>query len=232
MKKSTDDDRSYYINKESNISQWGIVPKDLPIGWEMLRSRKNDTIYYYNKQSNISQIAKPDESDASKLPDGWIAMRTKKCGSVFYKNTDTNTTQWHFPEDSSEKIEVRSGPGYEQDDIGTFKDFNLKLARRGALKQEEMRKRQTKHSDDDYKTSQSDFDEDYETTQSDFGEDYETSQSDSGEDYETTESQSDFDDSREVPLQNGSKQRKSSEIILEIPPPREYYLDYDGVYLI
>ena len=207
MKKSTEDSRSYYINRESNISQWGITTKDLPIGWEMLRSRKNNRlIYYYNKQSNTVQIEKPRESDFSKLPAGWVAMRTKKCGSVFYKNSDTNTTQWQYPEHYSEKIEVRSGPVYDEEDIGTFKEFNRKLAMR-------KKKLMIKSSDSDYKTSNSDSDEDYKTSNSDFDKDYKTSNSDFDEDYKT--SNSDFEED----LQNGSKHRKLSKIIPGVSIP-------------
>ena len=105
------DNRKYYVNTDSNISQWGISSPDLPFGWEMFTSRKDSNIkYYYNKYNDIAKIEKPTQRDAVTLPDGWTAKNTEKCNAIFYVNESENKSQWEYPEAYPKRRETRSGP--------------------------------------------------------------------------------------------------------------------------
>ena len=105
------DNRKYYVNTDSNISQWGISSPDLPFGWEMFTSRNDDNFkYYYNKYNDIVKIEKPTEKDAVRLPDGWTAKKTEKCNAFFYVNESENKSQWEYPEAYPKSRETRSGP--------------------------------------------------------------------------------------------------------------------------
>lgn len=99
------DNRVYYINLESGISQWGIPANNLllPSGWEMNLSKSQNVHFYSNFKKKISQWNMPSKKDANKIPDGWEEMRSLNCKSIYYKNSKTGEVQWIIPDDLSIK---------------------------------------------------------------------------------------------------------------------------------
>uniref|UniRef100_A0A6C0H3P2 WW domain-containing protein n=1 Tax=viral metagenome TaxID=1070528 RepID=A0A6C0H3P2_9ZZZZ len=112
-KYSEDKKRWYYVNKESNISQWGTPTKEiLPAGWEYYESRSGNKPFYFNVFQKYTQLNKPLESQKRPVPNGWKEMRSKQCNNVYYKNLSTNETQWAYPE-----IEQPSTRGMIEDEF-------------------------------------------------------------------------------------------------------------------
>lgn len=92
----TNDDRPYYQNLESGISQWGIPTNDLlPAGWEMHKSITTSKNYYGHSRQNITQWNKPNKGDEP--PKGWKQKRTKNCNNIYYENIKSGLTQWQYP---------------------------------------------------------------------------------------------------------------------------------------
>lgn len=73
-KSATNDNKIYYVNKESGISQWGKLPDEeseiLPAGWQHHISKSGNS-FYYNVHDNFAQWTKPIEKDKSPVPKGW-----------------------------------------------------------------------------------------------------------------------------------------------------------------
>jgi uncharacterized protein (DUF1810 family) len=99
------DNRVYYINLESGISQWGIPANNmfLPAGWEMHLSKSQNIPFYSNFKKKITQWEKPTKEDGNEVPEGWEEMRSSKCKSIYYKNSKTGDVKWIKPDDSSIK---------------------------------------------------------------------------------------------------------------------------------
>jgi hypothetical protein len=96
---SENKERLYYVNSESNISQWGMPTKEiLPAGWEYYESRDGNKPFYFNVFEKYAQWDKPTENEKRPVPNGWVEMRSTKCNNVYYKNSSTNQTQWTYPE--------------------------------------------------------------------------------------------------------------------------------------
>ena len=102
------ENRLYYINLESGISQWGI-PNNLllPAGWEMHLSKSQKIPFYSNFKKKISQWKLPSKEDGNEVPDGWEEMRSSKCKSIYYKNSKTGDVKWIIPDDEK-PVELRS----------------------------------------------------------------------------------------------------------------------------
>jgi RIO-like serine/threonine protein kinase len=99
------DNRVYYINLESGISQWGIPANNmlLPAGWEIHFSKSKKRMFYSNLKKKIIQWDKPTKEDGNEVPEGWKEMKSSKCNSIYYKNTKTGEVQWIIPDDLSIK---------------------------------------------------------------------------------------------------------------------------------
>jgi len=96
------DKRVYYINLESNISQWGI-PTFLPAGWEKHLSESQNIPFYSNFKKKITRWEMPTKEDGNEVPEGWKEMRSSECNSIYYKNTKTGEVRWIIPDDLSIK---------------------------------------------------------------------------------------------------------------------------------
>jgi uncharacterized protein (DUF1810 family) len=100
------DNRVYYINLESGISQWGMPAANnmlLPAGWEIHYSKSKKRMFYSNLKKKIIQWDKPTKDDGNEVPKGWKEMRSSKCNSIYYKNTKTGEVQWIISDDLSIK---------------------------------------------------------------------------------------------------------------------------------
>jgi hypothetical protein len=135
-KSATNDNKIYYVNKESGISQWGKLPDEeseiLPAGWQHHISKSGNS-FYYNVHDNFAQWTKPIEKDKSPVPKGWEEMRSTNCKNVYYKNSKTGKTQWEYPE-----IPSRGSVGnYEE----ITPDINSKLTSRRDNRTRDNRRR-------------------------------------------------------------------------------------------
>ena len=95
------ENRLYYINVESGISQWGMPVNNilLPAGWEMHLSKSKKVPFYSNFKKKISQWDRPSKEDGNEVPEGWKEMRSSKCKSIYYKNTKTGDVKWIIPDE-------------------------------------------------------------------------------------------------------------------------------------
>ena len=93
-------DRTYFVNIESGVSQWGRqdIEDILPAGWEYCIS-KSGKMFYYNMHYERAQWEKPTEYDKLKVPEGFKEIRSTKCKNVYYMNSKTGKTQWTYPEE-------------------------------------------------------------------------------------------------------------------------------------
>ena len=93
-------DRTYFVNIESGVSQWGRqdIEDILPAGWEYCIS-KSGNMFYYNMRYKRAQWEKPTKKDKLKVPEGFEEIRSTNCKNVYYMNYETGKTQWTYPEE-------------------------------------------------------------------------------------------------------------------------------------
>lgn len=92
------DKKSYFVNTESGVSQWGKQDSvdPLPAGWEYCISKSGQR-FYYNLYYNRAQWEKPTEKDKLAVPEGFEEKRSTKCKNVYYVNSKTGKPQWEYP---------------------------------------------------------------------------------------------------------------------------------------
>ena len=100
--------KSYFVNTESGVSQWGQQdPKrPLPAGWEYCIST-NSFLFYHNMHNNDAQWDRPTDEDRLPVPEGFEEKRSENCKNVYYVNLETGKTQWEYPEKKEEMSKIK-----------------------------------------------------------------------------------------------------------------------------
>ena len=122
--------RTYFVNIESGVSQWGRqdIKDILPAGWEYCIS-KSGKIFYYNMHYKRAQWEKPTEYDTLTVPEGFEEMRSTKCKNVYYMNSVTAKTQWEYPR---EEILTRESEGDIETRVNALPEAITEKVRREA----------------------------------------------------------------------------------------------------